>query len=197
VDNLGQHGALVRSRIRTANIPKRCLGLSLKDPAALSAVSAVRPHGIIEDWVAAVIDGKVVSSQDYTRCGKGIWVKGAGAVTPLVSALQDLIVGGHIMSGLYLRTEDYLRSERPEGEREYRDKIYNDVVILAGYGSERRTDSGWAEATLDDLLVSRFDKGLPTLVTSLSRPPESFSGYRSDEMFLPAMVASSSGKDDL
>ena len=176
-----QGGALVRSRLRSAKIPKRCEGMRFDSPEVAEICGTMKPSGLIFEWMNYVREGKIISSDNYSTCGKGLWIKGGGGVTPLVACMQDLIVEGTIMSALYVRTEDYLRSERPEGEREYRGLVTCDVMVLAGYGSERRTESGWAEATLDDLIVSRFDKGLPTLVTSLMVPPTSFAGYLDDK----------------
>jgi len=41
-----------------------------------------------------------------------------------------------------------------------------DLFILDDLGKEYRTASGWAENTFDALLRSRFNAGLPTIVTT-------------------------------
>jgi DNA replication protein DnaC len=54
------------------------------------------------------------------------------------------------------------------------DSIYGDsdrmnnvrVFVLDDLGKEYRTTSGWAENTFDALLRSRFNAGLPTIVTT-------------------------------
>jgi DNA replication protein DnaC len=40
------------------------------------------------------------------------------------------------------------------------------VFILDDLGKEHRTATGWAENTFDALLRSRFNAGLPTIVTT-------------------------------
>jgi DNA replication protein DnaC len=40
------------------------------------------------------------------------------------------------------------------------------VLMIDDLGKEHRTASGWSESFFDNLLRSRFDKGLPTIVTS-------------------------------
>jgi DNA replication protein DnaC len=40
------------------------------------------------------------------------------------------------------------------------------VFVLDDLGKEYRTTSGWAENTFDALLRSRFNAGLPTIVTT-------------------------------
>lgn len=186
---------LVRSRLKSANFGPRYLGVTLADPRITPMLANVRPEKLIEEWYANVKRGKVVKAEgEFATCGKGIWFVGITSGPVACALSQSLIIDEAIESALYVRTEDYLQSERPEGERQYRSKIYSDLLILSGYGTERKTE--WAEATLDDILASRFDKGLPTIVTSAMKPPESIAGYLTGEMFFSAAIMDGNrGKD--
>lgn len=186
---------LVRSRLKSANFGPRYLGLTLADPRITPILNDIRPVDLVPLWYDIVKEGKVVKAEgEFATCGKGIWFVGVSSGPVACGIAQSLIIEGSISSALYIRTEDYLQSERPEGERQYRDRIYSDILVLSGYGTERKTE--WAEATLDDLIASRFDKGLPTIVTSTMKPPDSIAGYLSGEMFFSAAIMDGSRGED-
>lgn len=194
-DIVSQYPGMIRSRLRTANFGARYLGLTTDHPAVKDLLQSVKPTGIVGKWADAVRGGKIVAAEgQFETCGRGLWLAGNGGGAIAASVVQDLIISSTIESALYVRTEEFLQSERPEGSRQYRDKAMSDVLILSGYGTERKTE--WAEATLDDLIVSRFDRGLPTIVTSLVKHPDSFCGYLGTEIFWSAAIMEATrGKD--
>jgi DNA replication protein DnaC len=71
----------------------------------------------------------------------------------------------------FLRLEKESWDNNPEAKELLR-KIYGDdskpipVFILDDLGKEYRTANGWAENTFDAVLRSRFNAGLPTIVTT-------------------------------
>lgn len=162
--------ALMRSRLLRANLPPRAVGVTLDgtvNPLAPTRPVAVttRPDGAIARWVGQLVDGKILRAVGhYETCGLGLFLTGRRATAVAAALLQDLLVGEVIESGLYVMGEDYLVSERPEGDRRFTESVWSDVLVLAGLGSERRTD--FARETLEGLLIRRFDKGLPTIVAS-------------------------------
>lgn len=196
-DIVSAHPGLVRSRLRTANFGNRYLGLTLSHPEVARVLSAMRPSDAVGVWMQAVRDGRIVRAQGhFATCGKGLWITGPHSAAVACAMVQELIITNSVVSALYVRTEDYLQSERPEGERQYRDRAMSEVLILSGYGSERRTESGWAESTLDNLVASRFDAGLPTVVCSHLKPPSSMCGYLGNELFYGAAIMETTREED-
>lgn len=183
IDIVSHYPGLIRSRLRLANVGRN-LGLTLDHPVSVARLAQCDPPDGISLWVTRVSDGRIVRAQgEYLTCGKGLWLHGPNGPALGAAILQSLIVNEHIETGLFVRTEQYLQSERPEGDRQFRDRQECDVLVLAGYGTERRNESGWAEATLDNLIVTRYEQGLPTIVTSMRMPPTALSGYLCDELF--------------
>ena len=149
----------------------------------------VQPQGLIPRWSEKVRSGSIVSAVgQFETCGKGLWLVGRGGPVVAAATAQSLLIDGSIQSLLYVMTEDYLRSERPEGEREYSARLDDDLWILSGYGTEHRTESGWVDSTLDGVISRRFDRGLPTIVTSMQRPKEFFHGNLASEIFYQAAI---------
>ena len=73
------------------------------------------------------------------------------------------------------------------------------VFILDDLGKEYRTASGWSENQFDALLRSRFNAGLPTIVTT-NVPKQDWGkiygepmGSFVNEAFIPVVVSSSEG----
>lgn len=196
-DIVSHHSGLVRSRLRTANFGSRYLGLTLADDSVRKISGRIAPKGIVDVWSNAVRDGKILRAEgQFETCGKGLWIAGNGGSAVACAAVQELLIDRTIESALYVRTEEYLQSERPEGERQYRNRTGADVLILSGYGAERRNESGWAEATLDNLVAGRFDAGLPTIVTSILKTPTTFCGFVGSEVFYGAAIMEASREED-
>lgn len=72
----------------------------------------------------------------------------------------------------FLRYQKAAWNAEEEEKNDLIKRIYGDVrdsiqlFILDDLGKEYRTASGWAENTFDALLRSRFNAGLPTIVTT-------------------------------
>jgi DNA replication protein DnaC len=91
------------------------------------------------------------------------------------------------------KNKDFLRGIYGDGRKSI------DLFVLDDLGKEYRTASGWAENTFDALLRSRFNAGLPTIVTT-NVPMKNWGvvygepmGSFAHEAFIPIEVKSSKG----
>ena len=105
-----------------------------------------------------------------------------------------------------LRLQKTQWSEEDENLQEEVDAIYGDlpkdnvqIFILDDLGKEYRTASGWAENQFDALLRSRFNSGLPTIVTT-NTPLQKWGtvygepmGSFAYEAFVPLVIDSEKG----
>jgi hypothetical protein len=205
VDSVSHHAGLIRSRLRSGNFGPRYLGLTIDNPSVQELIASTKPSKaengktvtLVEKWVTAVREGRIIKAEgQFDTCGKGMWISNAHGAAIGAAIAQTMVIEGVAESIFYIRSQDYLRSEQPGGDREFRDKAESDIMILTSYGEEYRSENNWAGAVLDDLLASRFDKGLPTIVATSRKPPESLCGYLTSEMFWSiGIMESSSGKD--
>jgi DNA replication protein DnaC len=145
-------------------------------------------------WTESVLSGKVIRTPGSPICGLGILLVGKpghGKTTIASVALQSLIRG--IPDRLYgptealpprlgafmdypklLRTQKAQWDEENESDQREIDAIFGDLTpvenlqlfVLDDLGKEYRTATGWAENTFDALLRSRFNSGLPTIITT-------------------------------
>lgn len=188
---------MVRSRLRQAKIPQRMRGVTTADVASM--LTRTRPAGAVEEWVDAVRRGVIVEAEGkFDTCGVGLWLVGPRSAAIACAVTHDLLVDEVIDSALYVRTHDYLESERPDGSGEFRELAHAaKILILADYASERRNnESGWAVDTLDNLIASRFDRGLPCIVTTSVKAPASFCGHLADELFFSAAIMETPDEED-
>jgi DNA replication protein DnaC len=166
----------------------KTIGWEFSDLEPSPAVEKVR------QWVERVVNGEIIQKAGDPFCGLGIMLvgnPGHGKTTLASTALQSLIRGipGEVLGtpgtlpnriGAFmdypklLRLQKSLWSEENEADQLLLDSIYGDsdrmnnvrVFVLDDLGKEYRTTSGWAENTFDALLRSRFNAGLPTIVTT-------------------------------
>jgi DNA replication protein DnaC len=178
----------VRKQVLRAGLPLKTIGKEFSDLEDSSAKEAVK------SWVQKVLDGKIVQNVGSPNCGLGIMLVGApghGKTTLASTALQSLIRGisgevlgvpnglppriGHFMDyPKLLRLQKAQWSEPDDSAQALLDNIYGDsdtinnvrVFILDDLGKEHKTNTGWAENQFDALLRSRYNAGLPTIVTT-------------------------------
>ena len=178
----------VRRQILQAGLPMKTIGWEFSDLEQSPAVEKVR------QWVERVVNGEIIQKAGDPFCGLGIMLvgnPGHGKTTLASTALQSLIrgipgevlgtpgtlpnrIGAFMDSPKLLRLQKSLWSEENEADQLLLDSIYGDsdrmnnvrVFVLDDLGKEYRTTSGWAENTFDALLRSRFNAGLPTIVTT-------------------------------
>ena len=178
----------VRRQILQAGLPMKTIGWEFSDLEENPAVTKV------QQWVERVINGEVIQKAGSPSCGLGIILvgnPGHGKTTLASTALQSLIRGipGEVLGtpgtlpnriGAFMDYPKLLRlqkaqwDEPDESSQLLLDGLYGDsdrmnnvkVFVLDDIGKEYRTASKWAENTFDALLRSRFNAGLPTIVTT-------------------------------
>lgn len=210
-----------RAQIMTAGLPMKTLGMEFSDLDSSPALD------IVKGWVKSVIEGNVILAAGKPSCGVGLLLVGSpgqGKTTMASTALQELIRGipadafgvlpRHL--GRFMDYPKYLRLQQKKWDEDTEDvheigfkldSIRGDlgsidntrVFILDDLGKEYRTQSGWSENQFDALLRSRFNAGLPTIVTTnvpkrdwgavYGEPMGSFV----NEAFIPVVVSSSEG----
>lgn len=166
----------VRRKMRTSNIPLRHLGKTLSDLDPYSG-------SVLEDvnrYVLDFIDGKIFKSEGSVLCGKGLLLTGppGSGKTALSSVIaQDLLrsVPRAVWNDLdrpvfFVTYPEYLISLQKSfgtDEESLESVVFNaGLLVIDDLGKEHKTSSGWAEATFDSLLRIRFDRGLPTFITT-------------------------------
>jgi DNA replication protein DnaC len=211
----------LRAQIYASGIPFKTIGWEFSDLESTPAAEAVKK------WVASVVAGKVIRSAGEPSCGVGLALVGEpghGKTTLASVALQELLKAmprdawgmpgtNHPFPVAFMDYPRLLRLQKAQwsGEDEdvqdLIDGIYGDgekhltvqVFVLDDLGKEYKTASGWAENTFDALLRSRFNAGLPTIVTTnvpikkwgtvYGEPMGSFV----HEAFMPVVVKSDEG----
>jgi DNA replication protein DnaC len=187
----------------------KTIGMELSDLDNAKAVA------LVQQWVDTVRSGGVIKSPGSPSSGVGmalVGLPGHGKTTLASVALQELIRTMPISSnqpGLFMDYPKFLRLEKEswsdDDAKELIRKIYGDVkdsipiFILDDLGKEYRTQSDWSEKIFDAVLRSRFNAGLPTIVTTNVK----FSKWRAtygeamesfaNEAFMLADIESESG----
>ena len=177
-----------RAQITKSGVPMKTIGKEFLDLDQSPYLE------LVEAWTENVIEGKVITSPGSPLCGVGLLLvgdPGHGKTTLASTALQALIRGipadatgvlpRHL--GRFMDYPKYLRLQQKKWDEDNEDlhdigfqldSIRGDltimdntqVFILDDLGKEYRTQSGWAENQFDALLRSRFNAGLPTIVTT-------------------------------
>lgn len=178
----------VRRQILNAGLPMKTLGKDFSDLDDTPAKAAV------QSWVEKVTSGEIIQNVGSPKCGLGLMLVGKpghGKTTLASTALQSLIRGisGDVLGvpgglpnriGAFMDYPKLLRLQKAQWDEQDEqvqvliDGIYGDagkannvrVFILDDLGKEHKTSTGWAENTFDALLRSRFNAGLPTIVTT-------------------------------
>lgn len=211
----------IRKQILRAGLPLKTIGLEFSDLEETSYTKAM------ELWVSQVLAGEVIKSPGSPLCGVGVMLVGEpghGKTTLASTALQRLIRGisGETLGlpgrlprqvGAFMDYPKLLRLQKsqftdPDEDVQLKlDSIYGDmdtlnnvgIFILDDLGKEYRTASGWAENQFDAILRSRFNAGLPTIVTT-NVPLKSWGsvygepmGSFAHEAFIPLAVTAPGG----
>jgi DNA replication protein DnaC len=170
----------VRHQILTSGIPFKSIGMEFSDLEDTNAKATV------QKWVSTVQAGGVIKSPGSPLAGLGLLLVGSpghGKTTLASVALQELIrtipgdlrnpVGAFMDYPKLLRLKKSTWSEEDEKVDIFLKKVYGDagasnlgVFVLDDIGKEYRTASGWAENVFDELLRSRYNAGLPTIITT-------------------------------
>lgn len=217
--DINQERPSVRSQIKASGVPTRFVGLELSDldPYEGNTMNAATK------WLDKLVAGEVIKASGGRLCGKGLLLVGQpghGKTTLASVLLQDAVrkatagLWGDSIASRPAMFTDYpkllriqQRAWKDDGESDQllMDSIFGDaknnvqLLVLDDLGKEHRTASGWAENTFDAVLRSRYNAGLPTIVTTnvplknwgdvYGEPMESFA----HEAFIPLSVVSLGG----
>lgn len=170
--DLQKESPTVRHLLLKASVPMKTVGMEMSD------LDNSEARDLVESWVSTVQSGGVIKSPGSPSSGLGILLLGEpghGKTTMASVALQSLIRTMQL-PGLFLDYPKFLRLEKESwGDDELKERIreiYGDakhslpLLVLDDLGKEHTTQTGWAENTFDALLRSRFNAGLPTVITS-------------------------------
>jgi len=210
----------IKRHLLMAGLPTKTIGLEFSD------LDDSPEKDKVMAWVSLVRSGEVVRAVGKPSCGLGLLLAGKpghGKTTMASVALQELIrgiasaaleaqepvparLGAFMDYPKLLRLQKTQWSEDDENLQEEVDAIYGDlpkdnvqIFILDDLGKEYRTASGWAENQFDALLRSRFNSGLPTIVTT-NTPLQKWGtvygepmGSFAYEAFVPLVIDSEKG----
>lgn len=181
----------VRAYINGSGLPMKSIGMEFSDlrPYKGGAIDEVKL------WVENVKAGKVIKARGEASCGLGLLLVGKpghGKTTLASTALQEVLKGaskevlgytGKTLTrpGYFTDYPRLLRLQKRQWGEEASDSdqwlidgIHGDapdhhnvkLLILDDLGKEYRTAAGWAENNFDAVLRSRFNNGLPTIITT-------------------------------
>jgi len=177
---------------RLANIPKARLGWEFSDCTDITEDDMSACKG----WVRAVREGRVIRAEGFKSCGKGLLIvgkPGQGKTALALTIIQEMIrtfsfdtfavkEGMSIVKPCYFITfsdivalkGSLISNPMDDQERLFLgihgdcdDDAYNvRVLVIDDVGKEHTSASGWQSTLLHDILRSRFNNGLPTIVTT-------------------------------
>ena len=192
-----------RRQILASGIPMKNIGMEMSD------LEDTQAKKMVEAWIQKVLAGEIIQNAGSPKCGVGLMLVGKpghGKTTMASTALQSLIrgiteaaldvrepvptrVGAFMDYPKLLRIQKAQWDNPDEDTRIMLDSIYGDsskinnvrVFVLDDLGKEYKTASGYAENNFDALLRSRFNAGLPTIVTT-NIPAKDWGGIYGEAM---------------
>lgn len=178
--------------VKAANINPNRLGWLLDDCTVITTAA----RDSIDVWMDALENGEVVRSVGNSRCGRGLLLcgePGHGKTTLALSIIQEImtrfpIEAFDVKEGRVLIRPCYfitfndilnLKGDLMEDADDDSQILYqgilgdcpNDsynirVLIIDDLGKEHASLSGWQKSMLHHVLRTRFNNGLPTIVTT-------------------------------
>lgn len=190
--------------LQAANIPKNRRGWELLDCTEVDS----QTMKAIKAWVDLVKDKKIIRS-DSSKCGYGLLFQGSpghGKTTLGLAIIQELIKdlpldsfsvdeGSTLIKPCYFVTFNDLldlKGKTMDEPTEESIRLLNGmlgncetdaynirVLVIDDVGNEHETQSQWQKNMLHHVLRSRFNAGLPTIVTT-NIPLENWRGRYGD-----------------
>lgn len=181
-----------RTWLKLAAIPKNRIGWELSDCKEISDDDM----GVIKDWIEGAKSGSVIRAEGSLNCGVGLFLFGSpghGKTTLSLAILQEIlrtfsmesfaVAEGSTMarpayfiqySALLDLKGETMGEPSPDQLRlwegilgECKEDTYNvRVLVIDDVGKEHMSGSQWHSAMLHHVLRTRFNNGLPTIVTS-------------------------------
>lgn len=175
--------------IRSSGLPLHLIGWELSDCIEVSA----DVKSVINGWLASVKSGKIINAIGERSCGRGVAFYGSpgrGKTTVAAAIIQEamrtfsqdvfslndvrpcyFITYASLVDLKGLTMEEYVDESTDNlfagimGE--HKDEYRNiKILVIDDVGREHPSGSGWNKNLLHHVLRSRFNKGLPTIVTS-------------------------------
>ena len=181
-----------RTWLKLAAIPKNRSGWELSDCTEVSSEDL----DVIREWIAAALDGSIIRAEGSRSCGQGLFLYGSpghGKTTLALAILQEIIrtfsmESFAVVEGTTMARPAYfiqysslldLKGETmgdPSADQlrlwegilgECKEDTYNiRVLVIDDVGKEHVSGSQWHSAMLHHVLRTRFNNGLPTIITS-------------------------------
>lgn len=181
-----------KSWMKIAAIPHNRLGWEFEDCTGVTSEDVEN----IKEWISTVEAGKVIKATGQLSCGIGLVLYGEpghGKTTLSLVTLQDIIRRFSLEAFSPLENKTLVRPcyfitfnsllelkgdlmDDPTDEQEQlfagilgecQDDAYNiRVLVIDDVGKEHMSGSGWQKTILHHVLRTRFNNGLPTIVTS-------------------------------
>lgn len=181
-----------RSWVQIASIPKARLGWTMEDCSDVPQ-EALKP---LRGWIERVRGGEVILSSGNPLCGRGVLIYGEpghGKTTLAVSMIQEMLTtfpleafapseNKVLIRPCYfitfndlLELKGRLMDNPTDQDKVLFDGIFGEcvddaynvrVLVLDDVGKEHNSGSGWQKTMLHQVLRTRFNNGLPTIVTT-------------------------------
>lgn len=181
-----------RTWVKTANVPPAKVGWELTDCKDIPGESTEA----IQKWLKSLYNGRILRAEGKETCGLGMMfygLPGRGKTTVANAVIQDIIrnvdpsvvgmePGKAVPRPCYFITYNGLldlkgaimEDHDPNDELLYNgllgeatDDSYNvRILVLDDVGKEHSSASGWQKNMLHHVLRTRFNNGLPTIVTT-------------------------------
>ena len=178
--------------VKSAVIPSNRIGWTLSDCVDTDPEDIKT----IQVWMDAVKNGKIIRSEGTKTCGRGLLLcglPGRGKTTLALSLIQEMMTqfpieafcppeSGVVIRPCYFTTFNDLLDlkgalmDSPTQEQEtlfygmlgecLNDSYNIRVLIIDDLGKEHSSLSGWQKNMLHHVLRTRFNRGLPTIVTT-------------------------------
>lgn len=181
-----------RSWVKIAAVPYNRQGWEFEDCTGVTKENVNN----IKEWISVVEAGKVIKAKGQLSCGLGLMLYGEpghGKTTLSLVVLQDILrrfpyesfspeENKTLVRPCYFLTfsalldlKGALMEDPTDDEQalfagilgESLDDAYNiRVLVIDDVGKEHMSGSGWQKTMLHHVLRTRFNNGLPTIVTS-------------------------------
>ena len=181
-----------KSWTKIAAIPRARLGWEFTDCTEVTEKNI----DVVKRWLGLVEKGSIIRADGAKACGRGlllVGMPGHGKTTLALTIIQEMMrkfsmdsfrvnEGSSLVKPCYFATYNSIIELRgslisggtDEQERlflgmhgECEDDAYNiRVLVIDDVGKEHVTASGWHKSLLHHILRTRFNNGLPTIVTT-------------------------------
>lgn len=180
-----------RTWIQAAGIPKSKLGWTLNDCTDSDPEDILEIRG----WLSIFDEGSIVRASGNRYCGRGLLLAGLpgrGKSTVAASIIQDIMINSPLQAfdvseetilvrPCYFMTFNdvlALQGRMMDSPTDWEEVLYYGilgeahdpynirVLVIDDVGKEHASLSGWQKNVLHHVLRTRYNQGLPTIVTT-------------------------------